>query len=196
MRLSLILSNSSSVPNHSHLVLSILSETDHSNMHRTISTVNILIGFFGNSEDLDLCISLIGKWKLSMNPYTYKCLLQAYLRSYDSDKAFGVYNEMRRRGHTLDIFAYNMLLDALAKDQKVEQAYKVFEDMKRKHCEPDEFTYTIMIRMNGKIGKADEALALFQEMLAKGFSPNLIAYNTMIQALAKGRMVDKAIFLV
>ena len=54
-----------------------------------------------------------------MNPYTYKCLLQAYLRSYDSDKAFGVYNEMRRRGHTLDIFAYNMLLDALAKDQKV-----------------------------------------------------------------------------
>ena len=87
----------------------------------TISTVNILIGFFGNSEDLDLCISLIGKWKLSMNPYTYKCLLQAYLRSYDSGKAFGVYNEMCWRGHTLDIFAYNMLLDALAKDQKVWQ---------------------------------------------------------------------------
>ncbi|KAM4100067.1 hypothetical protein ACB094_05G040700 [Castanea mollissima] len=194
-RLFLILSNSPSVPDRAHLVRSILSEMDRSNTRGTISTVNILIGFFGNSEDLDLCISLIGKWKLSMSPYTYKCLLQAYLRSYDSGKAFGVYNEMRRRGHTLDIFAYNMLLDALAKDQKVEQAHKVFEDMKRKHCEPDEFTYTIMIRMNGKIGKADEALALFQEMLAKGFSPNLIAYNTMIQALAKGRMVDKAIFL-
>jgi pentatricopeptide repeat protein len=54
-----------------------------------------------------------------MNPYTYKCLLQAYLRSHDSNKAFAVYNEMRRRGYKLDIFAYNMLLDALAKDEKV-----------------------------------------------------------------------------
>ena len=118
-RLFLILSKSPFVPNRAHLVRSILSEMERFDTRGTISTVNILIGFFGNSEDLDLCISLIGKWKLSMNPYTYKCLLQAYLRSYDSGKAFGVYNEMCWRGHTLDIFAYNMLLDALAKDQKV-----------------------------------------------------------------------------
>jgi pentatricopeptide repeat protein len=117
-RLLLILSNSS-IPNRPDLVRSILSQMDRSNTRGTISTVNILIGFFGKSQDLDHCLSLVRKWKLSMNPYTYKCLLQAYLRSHDSNKAFAVYNEMRRRGYKLDIFAYNMLLDALAKDEKV-----------------------------------------------------------------------------
>lgn len=117
-RLLLILSKSSS-PDRFDLVRAVLSQMDLSNTRGTISTVNILIGFFGNSEDLDLCTSLIKKWNLTMNAYTYKCLLQAYLRSLDSDKAFDVYNDMRRRGYKLDIFAYNMLLDALAKDEKV-----------------------------------------------------------------------------
>lgn len=163
-------------------------------MRGNISTVNLLIGVFGG-EELERCLGLVKKWELRLNCYTYKCLLQAYLRSSDLSKAFDVYGEMRRKGYKLDIFTYNMLLDALAKDDKVDQAYKVFDDMKRNHCEPDEYTYTILIRMTGKIGKPDEALALFQEMLTKGCIPNSIAYNTMIQALAKNRMVDKTIFL-
>lgn len=81
--------------------------------------VNILIGLFGRSEDLERCLGLVEKWELKMNSYTYKCLLQAYLRSRDSSNAFHTYLEMRRRGYNLDIFAYNMLLDALAKDEKV-----------------------------------------------------------------------------
>lgn len=85
-------------------------------MRGSISTVNILIGFF---RDLDRCIGLVKKWDLTLNAYTYKCLLQAYLRSHDSSKAFDVYLDMLRRGYHLDIFGYNMLLDALAKDQKV-----------------------------------------------------------------------------
>lgn len=92
---------------------------DRRGIRGSISTVNILIGFFGNGQDLEKCIGLVKKWDLRLNAFTYKCLLQAYLRSYDSDKAFGVYLDMQRRGYKLDIFAYNMLLDALAKDQKV-----------------------------------------------------------------------------
>ncbi|XP_048233664.1 pentatricopeptide repeat-containing protein At1g51965, mitochondrial isoform X2 [Ricinus communis] len=193
-RIILILSKST-LPDRFNLVRSLLSDMDKNGVRGTISTVNILIGFFGDGEDLERCIGLIEKWDLKMNGYTYKCLVQAYLRSCDSDNGFRVYLEMKRKGYTLDIFAFNMLLDALAKDQKVDQAFKVFEDMKKKHCEPDEYTYTIMIRMTGRIGKLDESLALFEEMLNKGCSPNLIAYNTMIQALANSRMVDKTILL-
>lgn len=58
-------------------------------------------------------------WSLRFNGYTYKCLLQAYLRSHDVENAFKVYEEMRRKGYKLDIFGYNMLLDALAKADKV-----------------------------------------------------------------------------
>lgn len=92
---------------------------DRDQIRGTISTVNILIRIFGSKEDLELCTGLIKKWDLRLNAYTYRCLLQAHVRSRDSDGAFNVYMEMRGRGYKLDIFAYNMLLDALAKDEKV-----------------------------------------------------------------------------
>lgn len=63
-------------------------------------------------------MGLVKKWGLKMNCYTYKCLLQAYLRSRDAHEAFRVYGEMRAKGYKLDIFGYNMLLDALAKNEK------------------------------------------------------------------------------
>ena len=119
-RLFLILSNSVSA-DRLDLVRSVLSDMDRSGVRGTISTVNILIGLFGHSEDLEMCLGLVKKWNLKMNSYTYKCLLQAYLRSYDSSRAFETFREIRRRGYTLDIFGYNMLLDALAKDEKVSE---------------------------------------------------------------------------
>ncbi|KAF8407117.1 hypothetical protein HHK36_006242 [Tetracentron sinense] len=195
----LLILSKSSAPDGIDIVNRIVDEMERNGVKGNISTVNILIGIHGRGheglEDLGKCLGLVKKWDLMFTCYTYKCLLQAYLRSNDSAKAFEVYLETRRRGYILDIFSYNMLLDALAREEKVEQAYKVFANMKRKHCVPDEYTYTILIRMTGKIGKPDESLALFQEMMTNGCTPNLIAYNTMIQALANSRMVDKTIFL-
>ncbi|WVY93727.1 hypothetical protein V8G54_032815 [Vigna mungo] len=194
-RLFLILSKSTN-PARFDQARDLLSQMHRNAVRGSISTVNILVGFFGSGEDLERCVALVKKWDLRLNAYTYKCLLQAYLRSRDSSTAFQVYRDMVTRGYKLDIFGYNMLLDALAKDEKVDKAYKVFEDMmKRRYCEPDVFTYTIMIRMTGKAGKTEESLAFFEAMLAKGCTPNVIGYNTMIEALAKGRMVDKAILL-
>ncbi|GAV75922.1 LOW QUALITY PROTEIN: PPR domain-containing protein/Acid_phosphat_B domain-containing protein/PPR_1 domain-containing protein/PPR_2 domain-containing protein [Cephalotus follicularis] len=193
-RMLLILSKST-LPNRIDLIRTIMNQMEKSDLRGTISTVNILIGVFSHGEDLERCVGLVKKWGLKMNCYTYKCLLQAHLRSREVHEAFCVYLHMRIKGYKLDIFGYNMLLDALAKEEKVDQVYKVFEDMKRKHCEPDQYTYTIMIKMTGKAGKHDESLVLFDEMLTTGCSPNLIAYNTMIEALANARMVDKVILL-
>ncbi|XP_010259875.1 PREDICTED: pentatricopeptide repeat-containing protein At1g51965, mitochondrial [Nelumbo nucifera] len=197
-RILTILSKSSA-PDALDMVRRIVDEMERSGVRGSISTVNILIGIFGSGTEgvgeLERCLGLVKKWDLRFNCYTYKCLLQAYLRSNQCARAFEVYVEMRRRGYILDIFAYNMLLDFLAKDEKVEQASKVFADMKRKNCEPDEYTYTIMIRMTGKSGKPDESLSLFQEMIKKGCTPNLIAFNTIIQSLARNLMVEKTIFI-
>ncbi|KAH7565340.1 hypothetical protein JRO89_XS09G0190600 [Xanthoceras sorbifolium] len=116
-RIILILSKST-LPDRFDLVRTLLADMEGSGTRGNISTVNILIGFFGNTDDLNTCMELVKRWDLKMNCYTYKCLLQAYLRSHDAHEAFRVYGEMRRRGYKLDIFAYNMLLDALAKNHK------------------------------------------------------------------------------
>ncbi|PRQ51137.1 putative tetratricopeptide-like helical domain-containing protein [Rosa chinensis] len=192
-RLLLILSKSAA-PARFDLARSIVSDMHRSNIRGNISTVNLLIGLFGNTDDLETTMGLVKKWSLSMTSYTYKCLVQAFLRSYNSTKAFQSYMEMRRHGHKLDIYSYNMLLHALAKDEKVEQAHKVFEDMKRKDCEPDEFTYTIMIRMSGKLGKGDEcalarsnmvdkAVLVFAKMVEADCRPNEFTYSVILNLL-------------
>lgn len=83
-----------------------------------ISTVNILIGVLG-APGVDWCLELVNKWGLQLNSYTYRCILQAHLRSYETEKAFEVYRMMSRKGYKLDVIAYNMLLDALAKINKL-----------------------------------------------------------------------------
>lgn len=118
-RILLILSKSTSC-DRIDAVRRIVYEMEASGVRGSISTINLLIGIFGSGrEDLEMCMKLVKKWELRMNCYTYKCLLQAYLRSYDTRKATEVYGEIRRKGYQLDKFAYNMLLNALAKDEQV-----------------------------------------------------------------------------
>lgn len=100
------------------LVRRLLDEMAKEGVRGNISTINILISILGGGE-LGRCFELLKMWSLRFNGYTYKCLLQAYLRSHDVENAFKVYEEMRRKGYKLDIFGYNMLLDALAKADKV-----------------------------------------------------------------------------
>lgn len=119
-RILLIMSKASSFSDSHRLdvVRSVVDEMSRLGVKGSISTVNILIGIFEGTE-LERCLDLVKKWDLRLNCYTYKCLLQAYLRSNCSNEAFEVYVEMRKRGYKLDIFAYNMLLDSLDKYGKV-----------------------------------------------------------------------------
>lgn len=96
----------------------LVDEMERDGIRGNISTVNILIGIFGAGE-LGRCLELVKKWGLRLNGYTYKCLVQAHLRYRDAEGGFRVYEDMRKRGYKLDIFAYNMLLDALAKADMV-----------------------------------------------------------------------------
>ncbi|RRT76992.1 hypothetical protein BHM03_00039535 [Ensete ventricosum] len=103
-------------------VRQIVDEMERDGVKGSISTINILIGILGVGE-LDRCLELVKKWGLKFNGYTYKCLMQAYLRYRVVDRAFRVYEEMKRKGYKLDIFAYNMLVDALTKAEKVRLLY-------------------------------------------------------------------------
>ncbi|BAF08262.1 pentatricopeptide repeat-containing protein At1g51965, mitochondrial [Oryza sativa Japonica Group] len=176
--------------------LRLVADMERDGVAGNISTINLLVGMGGGGVEMERCLELASKWGLRLSGYTYKCIVQAHLRSREVSKGFQVYEEMRRKGYKLDIFAYNMLLDALAKAGMVDQAFQVFEDMKQKHCVPDAYTYTILIRMSGKAGRTSKFLSFFDEMVSKGCVLNLIAFNTIIEALGKNKMVDKVIFVL
>lgn len=117
-RILLILSKSS-LPDKIDQMKEIINLMEKLGTPGNISTVNILIGAFDGVNGLEKCLDLVTKWDLRFTCYTYKCLLQAYLRADDLNRALQVYREMRRKGYKLDSFGYNMLLHALAKDEKV-----------------------------------------------------------------------------
>ncbi|KAG8072877.1 hypothetical protein GUJ93_ZPchr0006g41489 [Zizania palustris] len=138
--------------------LRLIEEMERDGVADNISTINLLVGMGGGGVEVARCLEMANKWGLRLSGYTYKCIVQAHLRSREMSKGFEVYDEMRRKSYTLDIFAYNMLLDALARAGMVDQAYQVFEDMKQKHCVSDAYTNTILIRMSGKAGKTSKFL--------------------------------------
>lgn len=125
-RILLILVNADAGAGAGGRVRWILDEMERAGVRGNISTVNILIRVFEGAKELGRCLELVKKWGLRFTCYTYKCLVQAYLRSSELDMAFGVFLEMRRRGYALDIFVYNNLLDSLAKEEKVMSLFVVF----------------------------------------------------------------------
>ena len=94
----------------------LVAEMERDGVPGNISTVNLLVGM---GVEVGRCLELAKNWGLRLNGYTYKCLVQAYLRSREVWKGFEMYEKMRRKGYKLDIFAYNMLLDSLAKSGMV-----------------------------------------------------------------------------
>ncbi|XP_029129831.1 pentatricopeptide repeat-containing protein At1g51965, mitochondrial isoform X2 [Cajanus cajan] len=178
-RLFLILSKSTS-PDRFDQARSLL---DHMLRHAvlgSISTVNILVSLFGTTEDLRRCVELVQKWDLRLNAYTFKCLLQAYLRSRDSESAFRVYLDMLRRGYKLDIFGYNMLLDALAKDEKA---------MLAKGCTLNLIAYNTMIEALARGRMVDKTILLFSKMVENDCQPNEFTYTVILNLLvAEGKL--------
>jgi pentatricopeptide repeat protein len=101
-----------------NLAWDLIDQMEREGVTGNISTVNLLIGMVG-AHGVNRCMDLVKKWGLRLNGYTYKCIVQAYIRGRDVERGFRVYDEMKRKGYKLDIFAYNMLLHALAQASMV-----------------------------------------------------------------------------
>jgi pentatricopeptide repeat protein len=101
-----------------NLAWDLIEQMEREGVTGNISTINLLIGMVG-AHGVNRCMEMVKKWGLRLNGYTYKCIVQAYIRGRDVEQGFRVYDEMKRKGYKLDIFAYNMLLHALAQASMV-----------------------------------------------------------------------------
>ncbi|KAJ3691944.1 hypothetical protein LUZ60_012294 [Juncus effusus] len=194
------------------LVCSLLDRMEKEGIKGNVATINILIGVLG-INGVEKCVKLVKKWGVKINEYTYKCLVQAYIRARDVERGFRVYEEMRKKGFKLDIFAYNMLLHALVQADMADNARKVFDEMKMNNCKPDLYTYTILIRMSGRIekginpdvftysiliecfgksNKVEMARELFDEMFRERIKPNIVTYNILMDCLEKKGEINEA----
>ncbi|RAL44112.1 hypothetical protein DM860_015033 [Cuscuta australis] len=197
-RIILILSKSS-LPTRLDQIHEIVGQMERSRTRGNISTVNLLVGVIGSSNgedgsELKRWLELIKKWDLRLTCYTYKCLLQAYLRLSDSSKALNVYQEMRMRGYTLDIFSYNKLIDALAKDEKVLSLTSSSSVNNRASL------YSIMKLDSMPIMsyvwcQVEQAYKVFDDMHKRHCEPDVYTYTILIRMKGKAGKPNESLVL-
>ncbi|KAL0319320.1 UNVERIFIED_CONTAM: Pentatricopeptide repeat-containing protein, mitochondrial [Sesamum angustifolium] len=190
-RILLILSKSS-LPDKIDQMKEIINLMEKLGTLGNISTINILIGAFDGVDGLEKCLDLVKKWDLRFTCYTYKCLLQAYLRADDLNRALQVYREVRRKGYKLDRFGYNMLLHSLAKDEKI----KYLQGRKKKYlCMTHETVFWLLKASITTSCQVDQVYQVFEDMKKKHCEPDEYTYTILIRMIGRLGQPNEALAL-
>jgi len=116
--------------------------------------------------------------------YTYSALISACEKAGQSDRAFGVYADMRRERVTPNVYMYSALISACEKAGESDRAFEVYADMRREGVAPDVYAYNALISACEKAGQSDRAFGVYDEMRREGVEPTVITYNALISACA------------
>ncbi|KAL4193837.1 hypothetical protein AMTRI_Chr06g178910 [Amborella trichopoda] len=115
---------------------------------------------------------------------TYNAIICGLCKEADLESAFGVLNEITKKGHCKpDVFTYNILIGGLCRQGRAKEAAELVEDMPRRGCFPDVVTYRILFDGLCREMEFAEAGHLLDEMTFKGFYPR--SAHKLVEGLCK-----------
>ncbi|PON50959.1 Pentatricopeptide repeat [Parasponia andersonii] len=132
------------------------------------------------------------KGEFEPNAKTYSILIRGWGDIGDGNEARKLFDEMLKRGCSLDVLAYNSYLEALCKGGYADEAYKIFRGMKSKGIEPDACTYSIFIRAYCESNDIHSVFRVLDRMRSYNLLPNAFTYNFIIKKLLKNEKVEEA----
>ncbi|BAT89485.1 hypothetical protein LR48_Vigan08g023500 [Vigna angularis] len=124
---------------------------------------------------------------------SYNILIHACSLTDDRDRAWKLFNEMRRRGVRPNQITFRTLINLLCKSPQLHlpQAFKVKEDMDRVFkIKPNAFVYTSLIKAVCEVGDFDSAVRLKDEMVRNNLKLDVVVYNTLVSGFLKGGKKD------
>jgi pentatricopeptide repeat protein len=113
----------------------------------------------------------------------YMPLLKAAVRDKNIERAFGIVEEMKNSGVTVDITAYSCVLDACAQAGDMTRARSLLKEMQETGS-VDVVAYNTVLKGYCKSGDSVAAMAIVSEMDAAGVQPNDVSFNCLINATA------------
>ncbi|EPS59350.1 hypothetical protein M569_15456, partial [Genlisea aurea] len=135
---------------------------------------------------------LVADAVLKPNIRTYATLLDGYSRVGDLEKAFGIYDEMMKRGMAPNPVVYNSFLHSLYMEGDVSGASIILSDMMENGISPDKFTYAIVLKglcMNRRVNEAVKLLNWIEE---KNAAADAFFYNILIDYLCRNADISGA----
>ncbi|KAI5662362.1 hypothetical protein M9H77_21685 [Catharanthus roseus] len=160
---------------------------------RTIKSVNTLLNSLlmcGKFDEMTEVIRGIEKYACP-DVYTYNILINACCVIGNLDNAWGVFDEMRRRGLQPNVVTFGTLIHGLCANSELDEAFKLKEIMERDfRMTPNAFVYVALIKQLCKCNEVDSAIKLKEEMLQKKVGLDSAVYATLISALFKADRKD------
>ncbi|KVI07821.1 pentatricopeptide repeat-containing protein At2g06000-like [Cynara cardunculus var. scolymus] len=158
---------------------------------------NKLLSSLVKSNHMDEAVSFFENIILRLKCYspdacTFNIVISALCRAREVDKAFSIFNKMRKFGCFPDLVTYNTLLNGFCRAGNVDKAHELLrETCMVDGCSPNVVTFTSVISGYCKLGKMEEAMVLFDNMIGHGIRPNTVTFNVIIDGFGKiGNMVS------
>lgn len=125
--------------------------------------------------------------RVQPNYYVYNLLINACATVGFSEKAFKLYNQMKKRGIKVTPATYTGLFNAYAnaaphESDTLERVNHLRELLLEKNYEPNAINYNAMIKAYGRCGDVMNAFCLVDEMITKQFSLKPDTFSFLLQA--------------
>ncbi|KAJ4729495.1 Pentatricopeptide repeat-containing protein [Melia azedarach] len=106
--------------------------------------------------------------------------------------AYGVLQEMKKRGLHPDVSFYNSLMEACCREDLLRPAKKLWDEMFASGCGGNLKTYNILISKFSVVGEVEDAMRLFHNMLEKGVAPDVTTYTSLLEGLCQETKLEAA----
>ncbi|XP_008231088.1 PREDICTED: pentatricopeptide repeat-containing protein At5g14080 isoform X2 [Prunus mume] len=107
-------------------------------------------------------------------------------------EAYGVLQEMKKKGLCPDVSTYNSLIETCCREDLLRPAKRLWDEMFASGCRGNLKTYNILIRKFSEVGQVDEAQRLFYHMLGKGVAPDVMTYTSLLEGLCQETKLQAA----
>lgn len=123
---------------------------------------------------------------------SYNVMVSFLCKAGKVKEAYGVLQEMKKKGLGPDVSSYNSLMEACCREDLLRPAKRLWDEMFTNECSGNLKTYNILIKKLSEVGQVEDAQRLFHHMLEKGVVPDATTYSSLLEGLCQEKKLDDA----
>ncbi|KAK4409766.1 Pentatricopeptide repeat-containing protein [Sesamum angolense] len=182
------------------LVDQLLCKVRHEGMILSLSTIRLIIDFYGFSRKGDAALSIFHNVKTICGPLSkssllilYSSLLRTLAKCQMNTEASDILEEMILLGICLDLQTFSGLMHHYALQGDIKTVQRLFGMVRQSGLEPDAYMYKILVCAYCKCERASLALRIFEDMRNSRLMPDAATKQLLVKSLWKeGKLREAA----
>ena len=129
--------------------------------------------------------NLIKQPEFKYDQVIYNSIIDAYVGFSDFNRAFQVFQEMKKVGIKPTTITFNILIKGYGLSNQLDMAFNIFKEMEKYGIKKNEITFGCLIEACVKNHQIEKAYKILEEMKETGFSENSIQITSIIKGLSR-----------